>query len=239
MSGDLPKHIAIIMDGNGRWAKKKGLPRILGHRAGVNKVKKIVRFCGNIGISYLTLFAFSTENWQRPITEISALMKLLVEYLKKEVDELDDNNVKFVFLGDRSPLPDMVQPALDHAIHKTEGNTGLNLQLAINYSGRQEIIFATRQLARLCASGELEPECIDEKLFSENLFLPAVPDPDLLIRTSGEIRISNFLLWQLAYSELVFVDKLWPDFSEDDLMAAVTEFHTRERRFGKTSTIVQ
>jgi undecaprenyl diphosphate synthase len=209
----------------------------LGHRAGVKTVKKIVRLCGDIGIKYLTMFAFSTENWARPENEVSALMKLLVEYLRKELEELHENGVKFTFLGDRSGIPKFVLPELDRVIERTAANTGLNLQMAINYSGRQEIVYAARAIAHKVASGELDPDSIDDSVFTQNLLIPESSDLDLLIRTSGEKRISNFLLWQIAYAELVFVDKFWPDFTESDLHAAIAEYKNRERRFGRTETI--
>lgn len=237
MSDNLPRHIAIIMDGNGRWAKRKKLPRIMGHRGGVKTVKKIVRLCGDIGLEYLTMFAFSTENWARPEGEVSALMKLLVEYLRKELDELHENNVRFILLGERNRLPQFVLPSLDRVMEKTAANTGLQLQMAINYSGRQDIVHAAQSLARKAAGGGLDPETIDETMFARHLFLPDTPDPELLIRTSGEQRISNFLLWQIAYSELVFIDKFWPDFNEEDLRAALADYRKRERRFGRTEAV--
>jgi len=233
--GNLPAHIAIIMDGNGRWARKRGLPRTVGHRQGVKAVKKIVRIAGEIGIKYLTLYTFSTENWKRPKQEISAIMRLLGETTRKELSELLENNVRLTTTGDIDKLPPKRRDVLIDAINKTINNTGLVLNLALNYSGRTEIIEAVRGIARDVAAGRIEPESIDDRLFVKYLQTNGLPDPDLLIRTSGEMRISNFLLWQTSYTELYVTDVLWPDFSEDDFLRAIENFQNRERRFGKVS----
>lgn len=231
----LPAHIAIIMDGNGRWAKKRGLPRTIGHRQGVKAVKKVVRIAGEIGIKYLTLYTFSTENWKRPKQEISAIMRLLEETTREELSELLENNVRLIATGDIEKLPQTRRDVLVDAIEKTTKNTGLVLNLALNYSGRSEIIEAVREIAREVAAGRIEPETIDDQLFVRYLQTNGLPDPDLLIRTSGEMRISNFLLWQTSYTELYVTDVLWPDFTEDDFLRAILNFQNRERRFGKVS----
>lgn len=233
---NLPSHVAIIMDGNGRWARKRGLPRTAGHRAGVKTVKKIVRLAGDIGLKYLTLFTFSTENWKRPKSEVTALMKLLGETTKRELSELLENNVKLMATGDIEDLPRERREILVDAIKRTTGNTGLVLNLALNYSGRNEIIQAVKRISRDVVSGGLSPERIDEALISSYLQTSGLPDPDLLIRTSGEMRISNFLLWQTAYTELYVTDVLWPDFSENDFLRAILDFQSRERRFGMVSS---
>lgn len=233
--GNLPAHIAVIMDGNGRWAKKRGLPRTLGHRQGVKSVKKVVRIAGEIGIRYLTLYTFSTENWKRPKEEISAIMRLLGETTRKELSELLENNVRLMATGDIGKLPSRRRDILVDAIEKTTANTGLVLNLALNYSGRTEIIEAVRGIARDVAAGRFQPEAIDDALFVRYLQTNGLPDPDLLIRTSGEMRISNFLLWQTSYTELYVTDVLWPDFSEDDFLHAILDFQNRERRFGRIS----
>jgi undecaprenyl diphosphate synthase len=231
-----PIHVAIIMDGNGRWARKRGLPRTAGHRAGVKTVKKIVRLAGDIGLKYLTLFTFSTENWKRPKSEVTALMKLLGETTKRELSELLENNVKLMATGDIEDLPRERREILVDAIMRTTANTGLVLNLALNYSGRNEIIQAVKRISRDVVSGRISPERIDETLISTYLQTSGLPDPDLLIRTSGEMRISNFLLWQTAYTELYVTDVLWPDFSESDFLRAILDFQSRERRFGMVSS---
>ena len=233
--GNLPAHIAIIMDGNGRWAKKRGLPRTLGHRQGVKAVKKVVRIAGEIGIKYLTLYTFSTENWKRPKQEISAIMRLLEETTRQELSELLENNVRLIATGDIEKLPSKRRDVLLDAIDKTTKNSGLVLNLALNYSGRTEIIEAVKSIARDVAAGRVEPDSIDDILFVRYLQTNGLPDPDLLIRTSGEMRISNFLLWQTSYTELYVTDVLWPDFAEDDFLSAILNFQKRERRFGKIS----
>jgi undecaprenyl diphosphate synthase len=223
---NLPKHIAVIMDGNGRWAKKKMLPRILGHKQGVKTVKKIVKASSRLGIRVLTLYAFSTENWKRPEAEIKGLFSLLLQFLKKELKEFHENNVKLRVLGDLSKFPYDVQKELASACELTGGNTGLQLNIALNYGARQEILRAFKEMIE---KGLKNPA---EKDFSEFLYTRGQPDPDLLIRTSGEMRISNFLLWQIAYSEIYVTEKFWPDFTEEDLKEAVIEYQKRERRFG-------
>jgi undecaprenyl diphosphate synthase len=225
------------MDGNGRWAQKRGLPRTAGHRAGVKAVKRVVRVAGDIGLKYLTLFTFSKENWKRPISEVSALMKLLGETTKRELSELLENNVRLIATGDIEKLPAVRKEVLADAIIRTTGNTGLVLNLALNYSGRNEIIEAVRKISGDVAAGKLQPEQIDDSHFAAYLQTSNLPDPDLLIRTSGEMRISNFLLWQTAYTELYVTDILWPDFSEDDFLRAILDFQSRERRFGTVSAV--
>ena len=232
---NVPKHIAIIMDGNGRWAKEKGLPRIAGHREGINSVRDITRICGEIGVKYLTLYTFSTENWNRPKKEVKALMTLLLSTIKNEIKELHKNNVKFSTIGNISLLPEGTINGIKEGIDLTINNTGLNLILALNYGSRQEILEAVRNISDEIKKGELENTFIDEKVFSSFLDTKNYPDPDLLIRTSGELRISNFLLWQCAYTEMYLTKTYWPAFREEDLFKAILNFQDRERRFGKTS----
>jgi len=236
---NLPQHIAIIMDGNGRWANKRGLPRIAGHQQGVRAVRKITEACSKLNIPILTLYTFSVENWQRPISEVGALMKLLMNSLKKEVDNLMKNNVRFSIIGDIKKFDLLIQNEILDIIHKTKNNSGLNLNLALNYGSRQEIISATKKLANQVALGEIEINDIDESLFSTLLQTKDIADPDLLIRTGGEFRISNFLLWQIAYTEIHITDCYWPDFSNENLLNALNEYQKRERRFGKTSKQIQ
>ena len=236
---NIPRHIAIIMDGNGRWANGKGLPRIAGHREGVRTVRKITKICGELDVRILTLYTFSAENWNRPPTEVSALMKLLVSSLRREVKDLMKNNVRFTVIGNLNELESNVQNELLDAIHKTKNNTGLNLNLALNYGGRQEILFAVKQLAGKVSEGELDIEKIDEFLFSKLLYTRDIPDPDLLIRTGGDFRISNFLLWQIAYAEIHVTDTFWPSFGKKELTEAIYEYQIRERRFGKVSEQLQ
>lgn len=227
-----PNHVAIIMDGNGRWAKARGLPRVAGHRRGADAVRRVVRGAGELGIPILTLFAFSTENWTRPADEVSDLMGLLRHYLRNELEELHKNGARLRVIGNRDGLAaDIVRDIAD-AENLTRNNSRIDVNICINYGSRDEILRATRSLARQVAAGALEADRIDANLFERELLTAGVPDPDLLIRTSGEQRISNFLLWQCAYSELVFVDTLWPDFGKDDLERAVSEFRRRERRYG-------
>ena len=230
--GEVPKHIAIIMDGNGRWAKKRNLPRTMGHKAGVETIREIVKECNRIGVSYLTLYAFSTENWKRPQDEVNALMKLLVEYLKKEVDELHRNNVVVNYIGDISRLPQACQNDLVHAYNKTKNNTGVTMNLALNYGGRDEILHAVKKLLQEYECGKLKAADINEQTFSSCLYTAGMPDPDLIIRPSGETRVSNFLLWQCAYSEFWYSNIYWPDFTIEDLHRAIEEFQKRDRRFG-------
>lgn len=237
--GNIPRHIAIIMDGNGRWAKQRGLPRIAGHREGVNSVRDVVEACGELGIDVLTLYTFSTENWRRPIEEVSALMKLLLRTLRKEVDDLVRNNVRLMAVGDIHHLPVATKEGILQGIEETRHNTGLILNLALNYGGREEIVSAVRSLANLVQQGVLHPEDINGESIEKHLYTAKLPDPDLLIRTSGELRISNFLLWQLAYTEIYITDILWPDFRRKDLYRAIEDYQKRERRFGKVSEQIE
>jgi undecaprenyl diphosphate synthase len=231
--GNLPKHIAIIMDGNGRWAKRRGLPRTAGHRAGVKTVKKIVRAASDLGVSILTLFTFSRENWKRPKYEVSAIMKLLYETTKREINELDENNVKLITTGRIQELPSEEREILERAKNRTKDNTGLVLNLALNYGGRTEILDAVKKFALDVKEGKLEANDLNEETFSNYLYTKGLPDPDLLIRTSGEMRISNFLLWQTSYTELYVTDVLWPNFSVKDFYEAIWDYQNRERRFGR------
>ena len=239
MNQDNPHHIAIIMDGNGRWAAQRGLPRIAGHRAGVDTVRSVVEECARLKIPYLTLFAFSTENWRRPEDEVGALMILLDQYLKRELKTLMKNNVRLNTIGRLADLPDNVRGTLDDVTSRSAENSGLTLTLALSYSGRDDIVHAVRQIAQDVSEGRVTPESIDPELFSSSLDTAqgnvVMPDPDLLIRTSGEMRISNFLLWQIAYSEFYVTERLWPDFRETDLNEAIESYKMRERRFGMTS----
>ncbi|MEJ2007735.1 MAG: isoprenyl transferase [Acidobacteriota bacterium] len=229
----LPKHIAVIMDGNGRWARKRHLPRIAGHRAGIRAVRQVVESCARLGVPCLTLYAFSVENWKRPRTEVKLLMQLLREYLKKEIRELNQNNIRFGAIGRIGSLPIPVQRDLTNTIEKTQSNTGLMLTLALNYGGRAELIDAVRSLAsQLKAKDGLDVEAITEQTLRQHLYTRDLPDPDLLIRTSGEMRLSNFLLWQVAYSEIWVTDILWPDFTQRELFQAIIDFQRRERRYG-------
>jgi undecaprenyl diphosphate synthase len=228
-----PRHIAIIMDGNGRWAKSRGWDRTAGHRAGTDATRKIVRAAGELGVEHLTLYTFSSENWGRPPLEVRALMSLLVEMVEREVDDLHGNNVRLRTIGDLSRLPARTREALETGMEKTSANTGLQLHLALSYGGRAELVEGVRKLARAAQTGRISPEEINDDIFRRNLFSPDVPDPDLMIRTGGDHRISNFLLWQLAYAELWFTDVLWPDFGPPQLEEAIREFQSRQRRFGK------
>jgi undecaprenyl diphosphate synthase len=230
-----PLHVAIIMDGNGRWANARGKPRNAGHRAGAEAVRRTIEAAAALGIKYLTLFSFSSENWKRPATEVSDLMGLLRLYLRKEVTTMVDKNVRLKVIGERGRLSADIISAIDEAEARTAHCSGLTLVLALNYGGRAEIVQASKALAKAVAAGDFDPDAIDETMFAGALETAGMPDPDLLIRTSGEQRISNFLLWQLAYAEFVFVDKHWPDFGSDDLAAAIKEFGNRERRFGSSS----
>ena len=239
LSGHIPDHIAIIMDGNGRWARERSLPRIAGHREGINSVREITRLCGEIEVKHLTLYTFSTENWQRPKTEVSALMTLLLKTINKEIKELHKNNVKFTVIGDLTMLPRPTKKGLQDGIALTQGNGGLNLCLALNYGSRQEMIDAIQNLVAKVQSGEMGPEEINEAIFSDALYTKGIPDPDLLIRTSGECRLSNFLLWQSAYTEIFMTETYWPEFREEQLMDAINDYQLRERRFGKVSEQVQ
>ncbi len=231
--GSIPKHIAIIMDGNGRWAKEKNLPRISGHRQGINSVREITRVCGEIGVKYLTLYTFSTENWNRPQNEVNALMRLLLNTINKEVRELNKNNVCFKTIGDIDQLPMITKKGIQDGEELTKNNTGLNLCLALSYGSRQEIINSVRRISEKVKNGIMKIEQINEESFSKELYTSEFPDPDLLIRTSGENRISNFLLWQIAYSEIYLTETYWPDFGEGELIKSLLDYQSRERRFGK------
>ena len=233
--GDIPEHIAIIMDGNGRWARQRNRPRVFGHREGINSVRDITRECGKLGVKVLTLYTFSVENWSRPGKEVTALMNLLVATVKREVKELNKNNVRLSLIGQIEDLPEDPRQALLDGVEKTRNNTGLNLNLALSYGGRQEIIHGVRKLAQRVEEGEISSQDIDEGMLSKSLYTADLPDPDLLIRTSGEFRISNFLLWQIAYSEIYITQTFWPDFREMELLEAINDYQRRERRFGKTS----
>lgn len=228
----LPQHVAVIMDGNGRWAKTRHLPRVEGHRRGADSAREIIRTAGEFGIKYLTLYAFSAENWNRPKDEVDALMKYLVHYLKSETRELDKSNVKLEVIGQIYRLPENVQEQLQKSIVTLSKNNGLTLVMALSYSSRIEIVEAVRAIATKVKAGKLDPADINERVFSENLWTRHVPDPDLLIRTSGEMRVSNFLLWQISYAELVITPTLWPDFRKSQFIAALEEYARRHRRFG-------
>jgi undecaprenyl diphosphate synthase len=229
----LPRHVAIIMDGNGRWAQKRLLNRVKGHEKGVETVRNIVRTCRELHIDALTLYAFSTENWQRPKTEIKALMALLKSFLKKELPDLQKQNIRLGVIGQPQRLPPDVQKTLQDAIAATAGNAQMLLNLALSYGGRTEITEMVRQIAGQVAQGTMSPEDIDETLVADHLYTRGLPDPDLLIRTSGEVRLSNFLLWQLAYAEIVVTDTLWPDFTPEEFIAILAQYQQRDRRFGK------
>ncbi len=231
----VPQHIAIIMDGNGRWAKKRLLPRTMGHRAGMGALKNIVQACNELNIPFLTVFAFSTENWKRPVIEVDFLMRLLIEFLHKELAELHRNNVQIHVLGDYEAIPMECQIEIREALKITRDNSGLVFNIALNYGARQEIIGAVKQLTEKIIQREIKLEDINEEIFSQLLYTKAMPDPDLLIRTAGEMRISNFMLWQIAYAEIVVCDILWPDFSRVDLIKAIKEYQGRDRRFGGLS----
>ena len=230
---NLPTHVAIIMDGNGRWAKQRHLPRVEGHRMGVESVRAVVRACGEAGIKYLTLYAFSVENWNRPKDEVAALMKYLARYLKNEIGELTRNNVRLEAMGQIHRLPEFVQEQLEKTKAALAKNNGLTLILALSYGGRTEIVDAVRNIAEKVRLGELEPAEITDEVISQNLYTRHWPDPDLLIRTSGEMRVSNFLLWQISYAELVVTPTLWPDFRKPQFIEAMEEYTRRHRRFGK------
>lgn len=232
---NLPKHLAIIMDGNGRWAKKHGLFRTLGHESGTKSVKKIIEACSNLGIENLTLYAFSTENWNRPKIEVEALMKVLVNSLIKELPTLEKNNIKLNAIGNLEKLPVKAQKELQDVINKTAGNNKLVLTLALSYGSREELVNAVKNISDKVKNNIISVDKIDDSVINEHLYTHNLPDVDLLIRTSGEHRISNFLLWQIAYAELYFTDILWPDFKESDLYEAILSYQKRERRFGKTS----
>lgn len=229
----LPAHVAIIMDGNGRWAKERSLPRVEGHRRGAESVRSVLRTAARLGVKYLTLYAFSVENWNRPQGEVDTLMKYLARYLKSEQREMNDNNVKLQAIGQTSRLPKFVRDQLEATRESLAQNTGTTLTLALSYGGRTELVDAVRGIAEKARDGEIDPAKISEQTISGHLYTSDMPDPDLLIRTSGEMRVSNFLLWQISYAELVVTDRLWPDFGEPEFCAALEEFAGRNRRFGK------
>ena len=235
--GELPKHVAIIMDGNGRWAKKRFLPREAGHYAGMNAVRETVRACCDIGLENLTLFAFSSENWKRPKTEVGALMGLFRSYFRSDMDELVERKVRMRIIGHRGRVASDIQQMIHDSESRTAKNSGMNLTFAFDYGGQEEIAAAAQELARAAKDGRLDPETITPDLFATRLFTSGLPSPDLVIRTSGEHRLSNFLLWQSAYAELLFVDTLWPDFDRAALSAALKKFAARERRFGATEAV--
>lgn len=235
----LPKHIAIIMDGNGRWAKLKGKPRVFGHKNGVKSVRETIEGCAEIGIDFLTLYAFSTENWNRPKHEVKTLMTLLVTSLKKELKNLQKNNIQLNTIGNINLLPEKARNELFEVIKKTETNTGLTLTLALSYGSREEIVNAFKNISEKVVNNNIKIEEIDEKIINNHLYTFSLPDVDLMIRTSGEERISNFLLWQIAYAELYFTNTLWPDFRKDSLFNAIINYQQRERRFGKTSEQIE
>ncbi|MGP1556773.1 isoprenyl transferase [Peptostreptococcus stomatis] len=228
----VPAHIAIIMDGNGRWAKSRFMPRTYGHKVGVETIRKVVKECSRLGVKYLTLYAFSTENWKRPKEEVSALMGLLVKYLRNELEELHKNNVKILTLGDISKLPQACIEELDHAKEKTKDNRGLVMSLALNYGGRNDLVNAVKNISQEVVDGKISVDDIGDDLISSHLSTKESPDPDLVVRTSGEQRLSNFLLWELAYSEFYFADIHWPDFDEKELQKAIFAYQSRDRRFG-------
>ncbi len=231
----IPKHIAVIMDGNGRWAKEQGKPRIFGHQSAIQSVRDVTEACAELGVKCLTLYAFSTENWKRPLDEVNGLMKLLGQAIRSEVPTLNKNNIRLNAIGAIQQLPKATLALLQNALEETQNNTGLVLTIALSYSGRWDLTEAARTLAREAQAGRLDPETITQDTLGAALSTADLPDPELLIRTSGELRISNYMLWQLAYAELYFTNTYWPDFRKDDLYQAVLDFQHRERRFGKTS----
>jgi undecaprenyl diphosphate synthase len=235
----IPRHVAVIMDGNGRWAERRGLDRVQGHRAGIEAVRATVRAAHELGVRFLTLYAFSTENWSRPKGEVDALMGLLEHYLAAELEELDRNGIRLRAIGRLDRLPEVTRVKLEEALERTRDNSEMTVVFALSYGGRTEIADAARKLARDVESGKLDPEQIDEKTFAAYLYDPELPDPDLLIRTGGEARVSNFLLWQIAYAELHVTEVMWPDFRKNDLVEAVLDYQQRERRYGLTSAQVQ
>lgn len=237
--GNVPEHVAIIMDGNGRWARQRQLPRVAGHREGINSVREVVRAAGEIDIKYLTLYTFSTENWRRPASEVSALMRLLLKTVRAEVNELNKNNVRLRVIGNLKDLPFPARRGMENAMEMLKNNTGLTLNLALSYSSRREITDCIKRIAHQIRTGELSIDDIDEQVVSQHLYTACMPDPDLLIRTSGELRVSNFLLWQLAYTEIYVSQVFWPDFRRQEFFQAIAGFQKRERRFGKVSEQLQ
>jgi len=234
-NNNIPKHIAIIMDGNGRWAKAHSLPRIAGHKEGIDSVRAITKKCGDIGVKHLSLYTFSSENWSRPLKEVKALMGLLLLTIRREIKDLNKNNVRLTTIGNMGDLPDDARKGMEEGLKITENNSGLNLILALSYGGRQEILKMVQSIARKAINGEIEPEKLSEGDIVNELDTAKIPDPDLLIRTGGDQRISNFLLWQIAYSEIYVTDTYWPEFKEKELLDAVADFQDRERRFGRIS----
>ena len=235
INNNIPKHIAIIMDGNGRWAKAHSLPRIAGHKEGIDSVRAITKKCGDIGVKHLSLYTFSSENWHRPKNEVKALMRLLLVTIRREIKDLNKNNVRLSTIGNMGDLPDDARKGMEEGLKITENNSGLNLILALSYGGRQEILKMVQSIARKAVNGEIEPEKLGEIDIVNELDTAKIPDPDLLIRTGGDQRISNFLLWQIAYSEIYVTDTYWPEFKEKELLDAVADFQDRERRFGRIS----
>ena len=234
-TNNIPKHVAIIMDGNGRWAKQQGFLRTIGHESGSKSLKKIIKECNNLGIEYLTLYTFSTENWNRPKMEVETLMRVLINSLKKEIPTMQEGNIKMNAIGDLDKLPKKARAQIDDAINKTKENTKMTLTLALSYGSREEIVNVVKKISDKVKNNIISIDSIDDSIINEHLYTHNIPDVDLLIRTSGEHRISNFLLWQIAYSELYFTDVLWPDFKEENLHEAIISYQKRERRFGKTS----
>ncbi|MGB3225911.1 MAG: isoprenyl transferase [Desulforhopalus sp.] len=229
----LPRHVAIIMDGNGRWAQKRKQPRLFGHKAGAESVRKIVKTCREIGIEYLTLYAFSSENWRRPAQEVTGLMSILKNFLESELPRMQKNDIRLMSIGDRQRLPDEVRKSLERGIAATSGNSKLTLNLALSYGSRDELIRAVKAISSLCLKGDMTPDQITDQTINENLDTCQMPDPDLLIRTGGEARLSNFLLWQISYSEIYFTETMWPDFRKQSFLQALLEYQSRERRFGR------
>ncbi len=230
----LPRHVAIIMDGNGRWAQKRRQPRLFGHKAGAESVQNIVTACREIGIEYLTLYAFSSENWRRPAQEVTGLMTILKKYLQSELPKMQKNEIRLLSIGDRHRLPDPVREMLENAIKATADNSKLTLNLALSYGSRDEIVRAVKKITTLCMQGDIASDEVTDQTIAENLDTCGMPDPDLLIRTGGEARLSNFLLWQLSYAEIYFTDTMWPDFRKESFLQALSEYQSRERRFGRT-----
>jgi undecaprenyl diphosphate synthase len=229
---NVPKHVAIIMDGNGRWAKQQGKIRTFGHSAGAQTLRSIVKIADVVGVKILSVYAFSTENWKRPVTEVNFIMELLSDYLTAELDELNEYNVKMRFMGDKDALPPAIQKKMEHAIKITADNTGLILNVAINYGGQDEILRAVRKIASKVQQGEIKPEAIDKKLFEDNLYSRQLPPPDLLIRTGGDLRVSNFMLWQIAYAEIWTCQTYWPAFTQENFLEAIASYQQRDRRYG-------
>lgn len=231
---NVPRHVAVIMDGNGRWAKQRGMSRTEGHKAGLESIRRTVAACQKRGIKYLTLYAFSTDNWKRPKTEVAFLMQLMASYLKKEINKLHEQNVRFTTIGNTEAFAANIQKLIQNGKEKTAANSGLTLVLALNYGGRDEIVRAVRKIAEETADGKIQPNEITAQTVADRLYTAGIPDPDLLIRTSGEIRVSDFLLWQISYAEFWFTDIFWPDFNETELEKAITDYQNRHRRFGGT-----